>query len=354
MSPYCASAGCAGSASRSSPGCRRRGPWRRGPCAGARRSGAARRRRRGGGRGRRRPSGRARGCRRGWRSRPAASAASLAARSAPLSRPVRISRRTPAASASGASETRCWRARISVGAIIAAWPPASTAASMARSATSVLPAPTSPCSSRFIRSSEAMSAVISATARVWAPVRRVGKCGEHPGAAGGRRRGWRSPWRASSGRGRWPASSGGRGARRRRAARAPGAAGARSAGPAGAWAAASAARQSGQPRWRLRLGSIHSGSRARGRGRPRRRGPSCAASGPGSADRPARSPAGSPRLPGRRMWSGWTIWAMPSKSSTRPETMRRWPAGSVRRSQSARGWKKTSWNSVSASRTWTR
>ena len=30
--------------------------------------------------------------------------------------------------------------------------------------------PTSPCSSRFIRSAEAMSAVISATARSWAPV----------------------------------------------------------------------------------------------------------------------------------------------------------------------------------------
>ena len=46
---------------------------------------------------------------------------------------------------------KCWRARISVGAISAAWPPASTARAMASSATTVLPEPTSPCSSRSMR-----------------------------------------------------------------------------------------------------------------------------------------------------------------------------------------------------------
>ncbi len=44
----------------------------------------------------------------------------------------------------------CWAARTSVGASSAACPPASTACSMARSATTVLPDPTSPCSSRCI------------------------------------------------------------------------------------------------------------------------------------------------------------------------------------------------------------
>ena len=51
----------------------------------------------------------------------------------------------------GASPSKCWRARISVGAIITPCPPASTAISRAWNATSVLPDPTSPCKSRFIR-----------------------------------------------------------------------------------------------------------------------------------------------------------------------------------------------------------
>ena len=110
---------------------------------------------------------------------PAASAASRAARSAPLSRPVRMSSRTPAASASGCSDRRCWRARISVGAISAAWPPASTAASMARSATTVLPAPTSPCSSRFIRFGRAhVGGDLRDAARLRAG-QRVGQRGDH-------------------------------------------------------------------------------------------------------------------------------------------------------------------------------
>ncbi|MBW3551409.1 MAG: class A beta-lactamase-related serine hydrolase, partial [Proteobacteria bacterium] len=57
-------------------------------------------------------------------------AASFRARSAPLSRPVRSVISSPAASASGRSPAACCRARISVGAIMAACPPASTAASM--------------------------------------------------------------------------------------------------------------------------------------------------------------------------------------------------------------------------------
>ena len=70
--------------------------------------------------------------------------------------------RTPAAFAIGSSEAICWRARISVGAISAPWQPASTAFSSASIATTVLPEPTSPCSSRSMRWSLAMSASISA------------------------------------------------------------------------------------------------------------------------------------------------------------------------------------------------
>ena len=58
----------------------------------------------------------------------------------------------PAASASGAMVARCWRARISVGAISAACRPASITVAAASSATTVLPEPTSPCSSRSMRS----------------------------------------------------------------------------------------------------------------------------------------------------------------------------------------------------------
>ena len=53
--------------------------------------------------------------------------------------------------------SKCWRARISVGAISAAWRPASMALAMARSATAVLPEPTSPWSRRSMRLSEARS-----------------------------------------------------------------------------------------------------------------------------------------------------------------------------------------------------
>ncbi len=52
----------------------------------------------------------------------------------------------------------CCEARTSVGASSAAWPPESTAASIARSATIVLPEPTSPWSSRCIGTSRAISA----------------------------------------------------------------------------------------------------------------------------------------------------------------------------------------------------
>ena len=79
-------------------------------------------------------------------------ASRMSARSLPRSRPVRIATRRPAASASGAMVVKCWRARISVGAISAACRPASITVAAASSATTVLPEPTSPCSSRSMRS----------------------------------------------------------------------------------------------------------------------------------------------------------------------------------------------------------
>ena len=104
-----------------------------------------------------------------------------APRSAALSRPVRSAMRSPAASASGRIRSKCWRARISVGAISAACRPASTTPAMASSATIVLPEPTSPCSSRSMRFGAARSARISASACVWRRGERKGQRGFDPG-----------------------------------------------------------------------------------------------------------------------------------------------------------------------------
>ena len=57
---------------------------------------------------------------------PLAIRASASLRSAAPSLPVSSTASMPAASASGAMVAKCWRARSSVGAISAAWPPAST------------------------------------------------------------------------------------------------------------------------------------------------------------------------------------------------------------------------------------
>ncbi len=72
--------------------------------------------------------------------------------------------RIPAFSASGVMVARCWRTRISVGAISAACRPASTTVAAASNATTVLPEPTSPCSSRTMRCGRARSVTMSSTA----------------------------------------------------------------------------------------------------------------------------------------------------------------------------------------------
>ncbi|GJE46839.1 hypothetical protein AEGHOMDF_6048 [Methylobacterium soli] len=104
---------------------------------------------------------------------PAARSLSVARRSGARSRPViRRRRKGPAI---GPRRSKCWRARISVGAIRTACRPASTAEAIASSATAVLPEPTSPWSRRSMRRSEARSARISATARACAPVSPKGR-----------------------------------------------------------------------------------------------------------------------------------------------------------------------------------
>ena len=68
------------------------------------------------------------------------------------------------------SVAKCCSASVSVGAMSAAWRPCSTARSIACSATTVLPEPTSPMSSRCIGRSRARSASISAIAVSWSGV----------------------------------------------------------------------------------------------------------------------------------------------------------------------------------------
>ena len=180
-------------------------------------------------------------------------------------------------------------------------------------------------------SAEAMSAVISATRALLGAGGRVGQGGEHPGAAGGRRRGWRSPWRASSGRGRSRASPGGRGARHRRGARGRGRSGARSAGPVGrvggpergAASRASGAGASGSAR------SIPAapGSRPRASWTARVIGAQRQPLGQ-RVDRLERRQGLGARRGGAR-GRGGPSGRCRRRSRPGPETMRRWPAGKV-------------------------
>ena len=151
---------CAGSASPSARARAATSPSRAATRAARRRTGAARRRRR------------VRG-RRTWcvslsracvpttmRACPDAVRSAALRRSAAGSWPV-----SSVGMSSGAScgpsiraiERRCCPASTSVGAMSADWPPLSATWSIARSATSVLPEPTSPCTSRFIGQSPSRS-----------------------------------------------------------------------------------------------------------------------------------------------------------------------------------------------------
>ena len=75
---------------------------------------------------------------------------------------------------------KCCSASTSVGAMNAPWWPPSTAVSSAAIATTVLPAPTSPCSNRCMGIGRARSLVISAITLVWSPVSSKGSAAEEP------------------------------------------------------------------------------------------------------------------------------------------------------------------------------
>ena len=91
-----------------------------------------------------------------------------------------------------AIERRCWPASTSVGAMSADCPPLSATWSIARSATSVLPEPTSPWTSRFIGQSPSRSCAIWSPTAIWSGVRSKGsdaskRSRSAPGDAAGRR-----------------------------------------------------------------------------------------------------------------------------------------------------------------------
>ena len=93
-----------------------------------------------------------------------------ALRSLAFEAPVRMATFTSIPSSILLTVVKCWRARISVGAIMQAWKPLSTASSIDISATRVLPLPTSPCSRRFIWNPVTVSLRISLMTRFCAPV----------------------------------------------------------------------------------------------------------------------------------------------------------------------------------------
>ena len=135
------------------------------------------------------------------------------------------------------SVPKCCSASVSVGAISAACLPASAARSIAYRATSVLPEPTSPISSRCIGESVARSASISSKAASWSAVGSNGRDSSQAptaspagGRAAARRLSRRRARRLTSEA--WYSASSSK-ARRRRASSA-------AACVAGKWAAASA------------------------------------------------------------------------------------------------------------------
>ena len=208
--------------------------------------------------------------------------------------------------------SKCWRARISVGAISAAWRPASTALAMASSATTVLPEPTSPCSRRSMRLSEARSRRISASARACAPVSPKGRAAvifaRDPAVAGVAAR----PAAAASGCARGRARAARPGARHRRGAGAPGSrrrprARRRRRQP-GDEAGAAPRRRRGSGSVRERPRSCHSGSAGTRSSAAPTNLPTSRVESPSVSPYTASTAGSSPMRRSSRMRSGWTIW----------------------------------------------
>ena len=105
---------------------------------------------------------------------PASRASKISRRALPFTEPVKSSTRTGMSPSISLNPSRCCCAKISVGAIIAAWNPLSMASSAINNATTVLPLPTSPWSSRFMWRPVFKSARISLNTRFWAPVNSKG------------------------------------------------------------------------------------------------------------------------------------------------------------------------------------
>ena len=116
---------------------------------------------------------------------PVSATTRVAASPAPTAASSAASKASSPARASGPSRAcrlrSCWAASTSVGASSAHWPPESTTRSIARSATTVLPEPTSPCRSRCIGCGRASLLVEQGADLALAPGQREGQ----PGVEGG-------------------------------------------------------------------------------------------------------------------------------------------------------------------------
>ena len=106
---------------------------------------------------------------------PLARSSSMVARALPLTRLVSSSTRTSRSPSIWRTATACCSARTSVGTIRAPWCPLWTAPSRAARATTVLPEPTSPWSSRCMGKGPARSATITASVRRCAVVSSKGR-----------------------------------------------------------------------------------------------------------------------------------------------------------------------------------
>ena len=201
-------------------------------------------------------------------------------------------------------------------------------AACASSATSVLPEPTSPCSSRSIRRGAARSASISASARRCEAVSGWPKRGQRLGAQAAIARPAPVPAARAPGRAPPPARPGRPAVRHRPAGCAMRG---RRAGSAGACTARSASANPGQLSRRSSAGSCHSGRSGSQCQRARhRRRPPAAATGRRSAARPARSPAAAPagRPAPRGRGAAWSAGRRTVRSCRRPAASR--PAASAR------------------------
>ena len=193
-------------------------------------------------------------------SSPLASLPSRSARRLAVVDPVSSAAWTSSPGIRVCNVAKCCSASVSVGAISAAWAPCSTARSIAYSATTVLPDPTSPISSRCIGRPAARSRSIARIARSWSPVGANGsdsasqRAVSVPAAASGSAR---APSCRSARRRRstsWSSSSSSNASRRRPASCSP------------KCAASSAAARSGQrPAARSRAGSGSTTSASAGR-----------------------------------------------------------------------------------------